>query len=340
MAHKKRAKTKRKPITRRNKKPCFRIYRAYGGGGDGEGGDKGSASSRKTLKKMNCSPMITKSATISGSCYTPDILEKIKREYNRHHSSEEEDQIKETDTAKIWVALKERLNCEQEDCWLNQIDDPVLRKKIDRYVFAPDRPPVWHKNKNEWLTNYDIMNVLEQYEQTYKSFDFIGPSPIDFDTVLSTTHSCVLDELCNFDLEKHAKNGKTKIGIIFNLDEHDKSGSHWVSMFIDLNLGIIFYFDSAGDSIPREIAKLKNRIMKQNAQMGRPPMKFYQNAPNVHQRGTTECGVYSLFFIITMLTGKTEFENNMPMNKRIELFKKEKLNDAYIEKYRNVYFNG
>jgi hypothetical protein len=291
----------------------------------------------RTMKKMNCSPMIADTA-ISGSCYTPNILNMIKNAYNKTH--EKEERISTNDTISVWKQLKEKLNCEKEDCWLNQIDDADLRKKIDRYVFAPDKPPEWNKNKNEWLSNYDIMNVLEQYEQKYSDFDFIGPTPIDFDTVLEKPRQCVFNALCNFDLEKHVQKGKTKIGIIFNLDEHDKNGSHWVSLFIDTNLGIIFYFDSAGNYIPDQINKFKNRVMTQNEKMGNTPMKFYQNAPNSHQRGTTECGVYSLFFIITMLTGKTEFDNNMTMKKRIHLFKKKRLDDAYIEKYRNIYFNG
>ena len=30
------------------------------------------------------------------------------------------------------------------------------------------------------------------------------------------------------------KRGKTKIGIIFNTDPHDKPGQHWISMFINI----------------------------------------------------------------------------------------------------------
>jgi hypothetical protein len=58
--------------------------------------------------------------------------------------------------------------------------------------------------------------------------------------------------------------------------------------------------------------------------------------------GNTECGVYSLFFIRTMLTGKTELvRGNAPMNMRqkVYLFNQRTIPDKYIEKYRNVYFN-
>jgi hypothetical protein len=35
------------------------------------------------------------------------------------------------------------------------------------------------------------------------------------------------------------------VGFTINLDNHNESGSHWVSMFLDLDDKIIFYFDSA-----------------------------------------------------------------------------------------------
>ena len=37
-----------------------------------------------------------------------------------------------------------------------------------------------------------------------------------------------------------------KIGIIFNTDPHNKSGSHWISLFIDVKKKIICFFDSVG----------------------------------------------------------------------------------------------
>ena len=46
-----------------------------------------------------------------------------------------------------------------------------------------------------------------------------------------------------------------------------------------------------------------------------------------HQKGNTECGVYCLHFLETMLKGKN-FEDYI----------KTKNNDEYIEKFRNYYF--
>ena len=61
--------------------------------------------------------------------------------------------------------------------------------------------------------------------------------------------------------------GKNKIAIVFNLDRHDQPGSHWVSLFIDLECKFIFYFDSAGNPIPEEIKVLKDRLIKEAMEM-------------------------------------------------------------------------
>lgn len=290
-------------------------------------------------KRMNCSPAVEKFA-IDDSCYTPKILLQIRDAYNKTHSAEEK--IDESEPTKLWKLLNRRIvHCKTEDCWLNQIKDAQLRKRIDRYVFAPDKPYEWKKNPNEWLSNFDIMNVLEQYELTYKEFEFIGPAPIDFDKVLQN-RQCVQNELCNFDLSVHMKNGKTQIGVIFNLSPHTSSGSHWVSLYVDMKSRIVFYFDSAGDAIPKEIRALVEKIQAQADELGKP-LAFHQNSPKAHQFGNTECGVYSLFFIITMLTGKIKLVKRqhrpLDLKQKLRLFKRGTISDKYIEQYRNVYFN-
>jgi hypothetical protein len=224
---------------------------------------------------------------------------------------------------------------------LEELKDVQLKEKIDEYIFAPDMPPEWKKNKNEWLSNLDIDEVMEQYEKTYPNFKFIGPTPIDFDTRLPEKgEKCVWEELCTISVEKLLKEGKDKIGVTFNLDKHNQSGSHWVSLFVDLKDRFIFYYDSAGNDIPVEIDRLRKRLMKQAKELkNKMNLKFYKNYPVEHQYGNTECGMYSLFFIITMLTGVVEEDTKLSLAKKIKLFKGGKIPDDYIEQYRNVYFN-
>jgi hypothetical protein len=231
----------------------------------------------------------------------------------------------------IWSQLKSYYAniCNKESCWVRQMTKNSKLEKELLDAFAPESPKEWIKNPNEWLSSIDILKVMNQYEKKYKCFDFIGPSPIDYDTH-KLYNECVWEELCHFDLSKHIKKGHTKIGVIFNLDPHYKSGSHWVSLFINIKKKTIFYFDSAGDKIPAQIKKFVNTVIKQGKQLS-PPInfKFDQNYPVEHQYGNTECGIYSIFFITHMLEDKITGH----------YLKTHILKDKYIEQFRHIFYN-
>ena len=106
---------------------------------------------------------------------------------------------------------------------------------------------------------------------------------------------------------------------------------------------VVFYFDSVGNPIPSEIRALVDRILQQGPSCGKE-FEFYENTKVEHQTGGTECGVYSLFFIITMLTGKAErgkAEKTIlhTMKDKVTFFTTKRIPDKYIEKYRNRFFN-
>ena len=42
---------------------------------------------------------------------------------------------------------------------------------------------------------------MKQYENVYKCFEFLGPSPIDYDTHMHNG-DCVWEDLCEFNLKK------------------------------------------------------------------------------------------------------------------------------------------
>ena len=56
-------------------------------------------------------------------------------------------------------------------------------------------------------------------------------------------------------MQEQINKGKTKIGVIFNTHPHYKSGEHWISLFINVKKGEIFFFDSAGSRVPKKIEK-------------------------------------------------------------------------------------
>ena len=291
------------------------------------------------FNKMNCSPAVKGKTVNDMSCFTPDVLIKIKEYYNKSHR---ENQIVSKDPREIWDHLKSNLSCEKEKCWLKEIQDPVISKNIEKIVFAPQQPREWKSNPDEWLSNYDIFNVIRQYQEPYKNFMFMGPTTIDFDTPLPERNgACVEERICNFSLDNYLAKGKTKFGIVFNLDKHTQDGSHWVSLYFDTVDKIIVFFDSTGASIPKEIKALVNRIAEQGKNISHRPIHFdiYDKCKIQHQKTNTECGMYSLFFIITFLTRETPDRKNLSKQACIDLFFRKRIPDAVVFDYRDLYFN-
>ena len=285
--------------------------------------------SRKTKKiklKVKCSPKL-KNETLPFTCYTSKGLHKIKNIWNMKHPDRK---IVSNEPRNIWRSLHYVLNtsCNKESCWLRH---KAIKEDIDletkEYTFAPEAPKEWKENPNEWLTSIDILEVMKQYEKTYPCFEFIGPSPIDYDKHIAYGE-CVWEELCEFSLEAQIKEKKPKIGIIFNLDPHNKPGSHWVAMFIDTKRGEIYYLDSYGEKIPRQIKKFANKVKKQSLKVGKK--KAYKLLENKrrHQFSESECGMYSLYFIIQMLK-----------NDNFKKFTNKRITDKYMKKLRKIYFN-
>jgi len=293
----------------------------------------------RSFQPLNCSPIVNGKTEIAGSCFTAPALYQLKEYYNKHHPSTP---ILSKTPSQLWHDFRTRFfSCKREDCWLKEIDNAELRENLEKFLFAPSQPVEWKKKPNEWLSNFDIFEVLHQYELTHSTFKAIGPTPIDFDSrPKDESGKCVWEELCTFQLNNYLEKGKTKLGMVFNLDKHDERGSHWVSLFVDLEDWFLFYLDSAGNRIPKEIRALVKRIQRQGMSLS-PPLKFkfYENYPLEHQLGNTECGMYSLYFIITMLTGETEGRTFRTAREKIEFFKKKRVPDKYVSKYRKIYFN-
>jgi len=240
---------------------------------------------------------------------------------------------------------------QKERCWLKKagLKESEYPEIFDN--FKPEQPDEWKQKPNAWLSNMDIEKVLHDFEWNDKDnkkaseFKLLGPSPIDFDTKVQG--ACVDPGICQFSITKFMNKfpGKTKIGFVFNTDPHYRSGEHWISLYLDLDNLVMMFFDSTGNAPPPEVLQLINRIKMD------PYMKELENKKNLklllprskmkHQSKNTECGIYTLFFLTTMLTGKVEFETvvRTPRN-RHKLFSEDfLLTDDYIQQYRDIYFD-
>jgi|LauGreDrversion4_2_1035121.scaffolds.fasta_scaffold06366_9 hypothetical protein len=200
------------------------------------------------------------------------------------------------------------VGCEtgHDHCLLDKSSLPEEEKKrLRRSYLRPRIPKEWKDKPNTWLDNFNIQHVMKQYEEAYSPrFRFLGVFPIDFSSPnpyrTNGGVSCLNEELCKLDIRKEYKVGVRGIGMIFNLDPHDKGGSHWVALYINLESierPIIGYFDSYGYKTPETIDRFMQSLTLQvkNCFLAYNGRRF--------QYGNSECGMFSMYFIICMIHG-------------------------------------
>lgn len=209
---------------------------------------------------------------------------------------------------------------------LSEEKKTMLRKSYLR----PRRPASWRKKPNTWLDNFNIQHVMEQYEVAYPWFHFLGVFPIDFSAPdpyrKNGNLQCLNQELCTLDLNKEYKRGIRGIGMVFNLDPHDKGGSHWVALWIDIHRlekghAMAGFFDSYGYEVPEMIGRFMRSLQLQvkKCMLGYNARRF--------QYGGSECGMFSIYFLICMIHG-------IPFDE----FCKDALHDRSMLELRSVLF--
>ena len=265
-----------------------------------------------------------------GSCFTLESLKIIAENYNKKNKKNKID-INQ-DKANIVEQLEKKLSdkCSEQTCWLRlDIVKELENEEIDSNTFRPKGP----SKKYDWLSTTNINDVIEQYQAMHDDFVFLGAVPVDFEDLP------VLG-IANINLNEFKADGKTKIGMVINLDEHYKDGSHWVAFYTDLIKNQVYFFDSVGKPPVKRIRKFINRITKhlymQKYNKNLPvndiikKLKTINKEPSTkvhisneyiknllgggfdirynniqHQFNNSECGVYSVNFIIRLLEGES-----------------------------------
>jgi len=229
-----------------------------------------------------------------------------------------------------------------ESCWVDKLrPGPDVTASV-----RPITPSEWYKNDRTWLSNYDIKNVMMQYQaESSFRYKFLGVFPIDF----AEPNSCIYREMCELvDDPAKIKALRTQydfIGFIINLDKHDEPGSHWTSIFMCINPSLesygAYYYDSVARFPPEQVKSWVDRFKASISLLDRTtgvvnPIPFttlYCKCPM--QRKSTECGVFSMVFQIRWIEmlrkdRKTVFDDVMKM--------KGKLDDDAVHSLRKVLF--
>jgi hypothetical protein len=272
-----------------------------------------------------CSRNITDSEY---TCIELNILIQLANAYNKENKNNlikmnTDMEIKDPNKYKKYLTnsfddkLKSKCKKGDHKCWLTQsfikqLSDET-QETLKYYTFRPDGP----KTKDTWLSNYDdIYLSLIQYTKIYPEFITYVPMPIDF------------QKFDDYDVNKIFDNmpKNAKIGIVINLDKRGRGGTHWVSFYTDTQTGHIYYFDSVGEKYGNEINEFINKFIKYYKSQGIKPVVKYNDIQ--HQYKNSECGVYSMNFILRLLRGDT-FE---------EIIEKP-ISDKEIQACRNIYFD-
>lgn len=210
----------------------------------------------------------------------------------------------------IRAKLEEKLGMETpgERSFLNglPISEPEKVLLAKKYL-RPAAPKAWTDDPDMWLDSNNIADAMNQYEEARskngkKEFEFMGPFPIDFaapDPYTKGEKKCLQKEICEIRVEKALANGIKSIGIVYNLDPHYKSGSHWVANYIDIPGNTCYYFDSYGMAPPPQVATFMKWLSSHNPSN---PMKLQYNKRRL-QFSNTECGMFCIYMISRMLEG-------------------------------------
>lgn len=268
-----------------------------------------------------------------GSCIELEILIDIANAYNNKYPNKilicskykDISTLEKRDKSKLkrylLSELKIRMSevCNNQKCWttqdfINEIKDKNKVEYIKEFIFRPNGP-----SGNKWLSTSNMTNIFKQYEVDIPDFEYIGTVPIDYNEFEEA-------RIDNEKLQKLYSKGVRKIGMIINLDMHWQNGSHWTALYADLDGGKVYFFDSYGHKPHENIRKTMKVIATFIQSKNKYVILDYNK--NRHQYGNSECGVYSSYFIESMLKG-SKFDELCHMNK---------IPDSYVNKLRSKYF--
>lgn len=251
---------------------------------------------------LHCSPYSQKFYAKSGSCYSTKELHFIANEYNKLAKTEEDKiNVKNKTKKQVHNEISKKFKhlCKKELCWANQIKNEKFKEKVEN-SFRPLKPKEWYADKQTWLNTYDILYVMEQYHKLYTNFQFMGVYPIDFASNYSNGE-CIGEKLCNFNIKKTLPSNKTQFAIVLNLDYHNQPGSHWVSIYCNLdpkknNFGI-YYYDSVANEPPKEALEFMYLV---KSQIKKPNFELKYNKIQ-KQFDNYDCGMFSIIFLTQCL---------------------------------------
>lgn len=218
---------------------------------------------------------------------------------------------------KIIDDIKTKTNCESESCIY---ESPMLKQVLGdtQFIIKQTFKPKGPYNSDDWLDNLNIDGVLKQNMEKYKDFYAIPFQMIDFVKQQA--------ELATLNIPNLIKRYNT-VGVVINTDTSTGKGKHWFALFMDFRKEpyTLEFFNSSGNLPVYQIQSWMNKTKRDFEKLGKQMDIIIVNS-NELQKSSSECGVFSLWFILGRLEGKSvsEFKNvNMgPNDEKMIKFRK------------------
>ena len=228
-------------------------------------------------------------------------------------------------------------------------------EELNKNNFVEKNKVITKKNYNHFDIFEKITTDLTKFKDILEKFNLQFKSPKYEDEFIKFSKSQFKDMVKDILDELKEINDKIypikRIAIVPNMDEHWKGGSHWVAIYADLEKGNAYFFDSYGTHPEvrlREFFKLfgewkyfkdnnkkldisvDDYLTKNNKKQNEIEKKYdirYNTTRN--QYLFSECGVYSMNFIIRLLNGKT-----------LDEIMASPIPDNQVNQCRELYFNN
>ena len=207
----------------------------------------------------------------------------------------------------------------------------------------------FYKDKKDfnlsWLSNEDIDKALKKFEFKYSNYLHLGTFPIDFQEK-DEDSECIgylfshrklknmnLDN-CNFILPSDKK----VFSIVLNTDNSDGNGEHWFAIFIDKITNNIYIFDSASTNSEntknKYIKKLTKNIVKYiGGNKNNNKKHIHYNTVQHQHQSNSECGMYSIYFILSLLHASNNSNSLTVFNKYFNTINK-RIPDSFVANLR------
>ena len=226
-------------------------------------------------------------------CSTDEALELVKRLIEKLAAQNNKDvRVSTMSKESIIDKAKEFLDCDDESCIFakKEFEDVVgvrTAEDIKDKIFKPSGP--W--KDNTWLSNVNIDDVLDQWADIYPGYSHIPYKMID------TLKSVKIPSLY--------RDGIKTFSIVINTDKSTGKGIHWFCIFVEFTDKECFleYFNSTGSRPMKQVHEWLHKTKHDIEQKLNKPTKIVNASKIELQEGTSECGLFALWYIYSRLNG-------------------------------------